>query len=369
MFLNFIKRKLIFEAKRKFASVEHIGELRSDTNTLIVSYRHELSDTQIYPFYFYKNRLIKNSKIKFQEIDLARILCLETNLKNKNVVRIYFQHGFMMENKQVVLCLEKLVETFPNAKIAFMDWFAPLHIQYSNDIDSFIDRYIKKQTFKNFDNYNNKTLGDTNLCDFYAKRFNLPEPTMQFKSPIGFESKIELWPNFYLSPQMVDLFLGPIPKFDGRSIDLHARIAVKGTPWYESMRNEAKNAIIKIKKDIVIVSEGRVKRHKFFSELKNSKFVFSPFGYGEICWRDYEAFATGALLIKPSMEHLVTDIDIFRDQETYLATKWDLKDLEENISKYIEDNINRREMTTRAFVEIKNKIVGNDFVDQISLAN
>ena len=51
--------------------------------------------------------------------------------------------------------------------------------------------------------------------------------------------------------------------------------------------------------------------------------VLSPFGWGEICTRDFEAFAYGATLIKPTMEHAITYPNWYIPNETYLPLDWD----------------------------------------------
>jgi len=366
MYLNFIKRRLVFDAKRRFSSVNSLHELNTNTNTLIVNYRHELSNTQIYPFYFYRDILKKQHGIQFQEvsIDLVNTSASSSMRGGTNVKRIYFQHGFMMSNEEVVKKLELLSATFPQAKIAFMDWFAPLHIRYSNSIDPYIDSYIKKQTFTNFANYNKPTIGDTNLSDYYAKRHNIDLPGMTFIAPVGFEKKLRLWPNFYLSPQMVDLFLGKFPSVQSRPIDLHARIASKGDAWYQAMRSESIQAVKNLS-GIKIASEGRVKRNKFFAELRNSKIVFSPFGYGEVCWRDYEAYATGSLLIKPSVDHLKTSDNSFVEGETYVGINWDLSDFEEKLNKFLAEDC-REKIARNAFEYHRGQILGTEISDLIA---
>lgn len=57
----------------------------------------------------------------------------------------------------------------------------------------------------------------------------------------------------------------------------------------------------------------------------------SPFGWGEICYRDFETLISGAVLIKPSMEHLQTYPNIYIPNETYIPVDWNLSDLEEKL--------------------------------------
>ena len=64
-------------------------------------------------------------------------------------------------------------------------------------------------------------------------------------------------------------------------------------------------------------------------ELRTAAGVLSPFGYGEECLRDFEAVVHGAVLIKPSMDHVETWPDIYRPWRTYFPCRWDASDLSE----------------------------------------
>ena len=360
--LNFLKRKVSYKLKKKLKNIANTDSTPSNMNTLLVSTKHELSETMLYPFYWYESDL-KKQGIRFCEIVTSDLVTEAKQSPKQNVnvqpqiKRIFFQAEFEMEAGLLKSTLSYLQTIYPNAKIAFMDWYAPLHIRPAEFVDAFIDVYIKKQTYRNFSDYAKPTIGDTNLSDYYAKRHNLLLETMQFNPPKGIEDKIVLWSNFGLSPQMVDLFLGKKPSYTNRPIDLHARLAIKGVPWYEAMRQESKDAMDNLNlPNLNIASEGRVKRYKFFEEMTQSKLCFSPFGYGEICWRDYEAFATGALLLKPNMDHLEVLPDIFIPDETYISLDWDLSDFEEKVKHYVNDDSARKRIADNAFEAMQQSI-------------
>ncbi len=71
----------------------------------------------------------------------------------------------------------------------------------------------------------------------------------------------------------------------------------------------------------------------YFKELERSKVSISPFGWGEICYRDFEIMYNGGLLIKPSMDHLITFPDIFIADETYIKIRWDITDLYDTLDE------------------------------------
>lgn len=370
--LNFLKRKATFRLKKKLKNIANTASTPNNMNTLLVSTKHELSETMLYPFYWYESDLKKQS-IRFCEIVTSDLVMEATQSPKQSVnvqpqiKRIFFQAEFEMETGLLKKALEHLQNVYPNAKIAFMDWYAPLHIRPAEFVNEFIDVYIKKQTYRNLSDYAKPTIGDTNLSDYYAKRHNLPLETMQFNPPKGIEDKIVLWGNFGLSPQMVDLFFGEKPSYTKRPIDLHARLAIKGVPWYEAMRQESKDALDNLKlPNLNIASEGRVKRYKFFEEMTQSKLCFSPFGYGEICWRDYESFATGALLLKPNMHHLEVLPDIFIPDETYISLDWDLKDFKEKVKHYVNDDTARKRIADNAFDAMRASVSSVDLINKIA---
>lgn len=57
---------------------------------------------------------------------------------------------------------------------------------------------------------------------------------------------------------------------------------------------------------IATATGGRVNRGTYDKELTRSKIVVSPYGYGELCWRDYEAVCAGCMLVKPPCQYVET---------------------------------------------------------------
>jgi hypothetical protein len=87
----------------------------------------------------------------------------------------------------------------------------------------------------------------------------------------------------------------------------------------------------------VVAPIDRVSRAEYLDELLRSKIVVSPFGYGEICWRDFEAIICGAVLFKPDMSHVQTRPNVFIPYITYVPLKWDYSDLEEKSEYYLQN--------------------------------
>jgi hypothetical protein len=98
--------------------------------------------------------------------------------------------------------------------------------------------------------------------------------------------------------------------------------------------------------------------------LLRSKICVSPFGYGEICWRDFEAVCLGCLLIKPDMGHVRTAPDLFIPGVTYAPVRWDFSDLEEVCSHYLENEKERVQIAQRARETLLNALRPEWFADR-----
>ena len=81
---------------------------------------------------------------------------------------------------------------------------------------------------------------------------------------------------------------------------------------------------------------GRISSWKYTKELSKTIAMISPFGWGEICYRDFEAILNKNLLVKPDMKHLETWPNIYKD-EHYFKIDWDSLNLLD-IEKYIVKN-------------------------------
>ena len=114
------------------------------------------------------------------------------------------------------------------------------------------------------------------------------------------------------------------------------------------------------------MTETGVNQVQYLHELQNSKICFSPFGYGEVCWRDFEAVAHGAVLLKPDMSHIRTDPDIFIAGETYMPVAWNLSDFEDKVHELLNDAALRRRLTNNAFEVVHDYVAQNRFVEKMT---
>ena len=95
----------------------------------------------------------------------------------------------------------------------------------------------------------------------------------------------------------------------------------------------------------------KLPKQEYIQKLWSSKICLSPFGMGEICYRDFEAMQFGTLLLKPDQSCLETYPNPYIENETYIPVKHDWSDLIEvvedilenyNVYSHISDNFRKK---------------------------
>ena len=76
---------------------------------------------------------------------------------------------------------------------------------------------------------------------------------------------------------------------------------------------------------------------EFADVMRKSKCTLSPFGMGELCFRDFEIIQFGSVMIKPDMSKVITHPNIYIPYETYIPCALDWSDLIEKI-EWVKNN-------------------------------
>jgi len=272
------------------------------------------------------------------------------NMRNSDVIIIDSKfHKFWWENKN--LGEKAIIRDIKNLKKKCYK------VVYYDSTDSsgciqkevipYVDQYWKGQTLKNKDKYKINYIDHRIFTDFIHKKINnnIIEKKENFKKFSSYEiNKIKTawnssmtYYNFFsgklariATKYKLDCLLSreiKIKKYVHKRNNLiSCRIFSNYPNKLISWQRESSKEILKNICDTNLIS-----KNNYHKELKNSKMTFSPFGWGEICYRDFESFFAGSLLIKPSMEHLETWPNLYIDGKTYISCKWDLEDLLEKI--------------------------------------
>lgn len=252
----------------------------------------------------------------------------------------YFYKSFLDNNfEKISRTLDKIKKKCK--KLIYCDNEASLFI--NRKIYKHIDYYLKSKlpTDKNY--YSKKYYGLRVYTDFYNKNFKVTDQKENYsdildglelnKNILGWNNGIcdySLYSNYkrkifsYTHSKFILNFkLKKLKKIN----KLSARI---GQTYNRETINFQRNYLIQNLKNFTETK--RINKRNYFKEISESYSSISPFGWGEICYRDFEIFLNESMLIKPSMDHIQTWPNYYRDKETYIKFNWDFSDFEKIIS-------------------------------------
>ncbi|HTH27972.1 MAG TPA: hypothetical protein VL918_05845 [Sphingobium sp.] len=335
---------------------------RRGRKVLLVYVAHRLALQQFYPFFHYAH-LFRQAGIEF------RAMSFDAFAKAGAVpgADAYFvQYPELMPDRALSDVLARIRQARASAPIAFFDWFAPTDLRFADAVEPYVTAYAKKALLRDRSAYLRPTKGHSHLEDHYAARFGVTaSPPPEWSANGRILDRLTTAPAFWADAwylRKIERLAEPLAT-GVRDIDLHVRMATKGTPWYAAMRQEAANAAAALAGNVRLSPPDMTDHRTYMNELARSRLCFSPFGYGEICWRDYEAILSGAVLVKPDMSHIECAPDIYRANETYVSVRWDMGDLREKVEAALADPEGMRRMALAAFALIKRHLGGNGIVD------
>tara|TARA_Y100000590_G_C15660264_1_gene992312 strand:+ start:190 stop:1260 length:1071 start_codon:yes stop_codon:yes gene_type:complete len=94
-----------------------------------------------------------------------------------------------------------------------------------------------------------------------------------------------------------------------------------------------------------ITNTNRLNRRQYFKELNVSKLSISPFGWGEICIRDFETFICHSCLIKPDMSLVETWPNYYIKNKSYVSFNWNMEDFNDCINNILNQNKKIKEIS------------------------
>lgn len=220
----------------------------------------------------------------------------------------------------------------------------------------FVDRYVKNQLLRDRHAYQRQCYGGRLYTDFLHRTFgvcddNAGEPHLNHppsdadlgKLVVGWHYGFAHYGRFggflgqawFRAPALLPRWFPHVwtPPSARRPIAVSCRIGLRYT-----------RATIAHGRTMLVqrlaargVPSARVSKDAYFNELRQSLVAVSPFGYGEICYRDFEAVLSGAAMMKQEMTHLETWPDFWVPGETYLPFAWDGADFDARLDAALGD--------------------------------
>lgn len=134
-------------------------------------------------------------------------------------------------------------------------------------------------------------------------------------------------------------FLAAVPELAARrstAVHFAGTVTYSGTE-VETHRRMAVEVCRKIPRGVGHCGRYFDKIDRYIASLLASRCVLSPWGWGEACHRDYEAWALGAIVIKPDSDYVEGWPDVYRSGETYLSCRPDWADVPELVDRVKRD--------------------------------
>jgi Glycosyl transferases group 1 len=238
-------------------------------------------------------------------------------------------------------------------RLIYFDGDDDVNVQWHGVIAA-VDLYVKKHVFADPLTYTKRFIGKSNLTDHAARHHGVSFADDIIPDSGGLPAsalpKIHLGWNIALDDVLVELAQDvdamPHPP---RDIDLSSRGYVKPEVWTHPFRNGALERMEALGGRFkVLAPRDRVPKDIYYQEMLRSRICVSPFGFGEICWRDFEAILCGCLLVKPDMGHVSSLPDLFVPGVTYAPVRWDYSDLEQVCAEYLGDEAKRSRLVAEA---------------------
>ncbi len=218
-----------------------------------------------------------------------------------------------------------------------------------------VDLFCKNQIFSDTSNYLKSFYGGRIYTDYYNREFGVIDEICDFDNELYIPPAAELnkirisWNSAFGQyghgiRSSVDRMLGhniPVlfkqlytlfPPSAERPLDISCRVGLSHKR--NSVLFQRQRLLDTITK-VWPVEGSRVNRSKYWTELKKSKVVCSPFGWGEIAYRDFEVFLCGGALLKPNLSHMRTWPELYKQDETFISVRWDMSDLQEKVENLL----------------------------------
>jgi len=279
------------------------------------------------------------------------------------LVRKY--HDGKTSDSNIISDLLELRKNF--SKIIYFDDSAAASIAFFCAFP-YVDEYWKRSTLSDKSLYKKKFYGGHLFSDYYHSKHNIDDESQTFFNPVSnneidlkklkiawnigigvfplngdsildkqylmtrrFIAAMTILPNIQPVYMLISRYFERMKKelekevsFDKKMRKLSSRFMSAN---YRKSIGFQRKLLIKKTAEKKFFLVGNIKKKEFIQETFKAFGILSPFGWGEICYRDFEAALGGSYLIKPDMSHINTWPNIY-SEDMYYSLKWDLSNLD-----------------------------------------
>jgi Glycosyl transferases group 1 len=300
------------------------------------------------PFADERHLLKRQFGINLKSVRAETLAEIQAGCKTDNSDVVFLFPSWRESASEIDRVVREIRDEKPQRKLIFVDPFAQTSSNFFQVLP-YVDLFLKRQRPRDLSEYQQGFIGGSRFTASIAESgIELNNWSVSSEVPTAYEHRIVTGWSLGTATRFRRALL---PRFGfsrryPKTIDVFCRMSL-GTQqqkeWYCDYRIAAVEALQPLVQDYNLAAsarfaeEGFIPRRQYEQELKGSRIVFSPFGWGETCWRDFEAICYECLLVKPSMEYIDIEPNIFIPEETYVPVQWDLADLEEKCRYYLEN--------------------------------
>lgn len=321
-----------------------------------------LSRSQIHPFRFFRSELSRELDLEVCELNLPALGKLDFKQANQYdlvflQLKIGASPGLKFNDALRAIDRPKIVlddrDSTGNCGFTAMKW---------------CDLYVKNQTLIDRSQYALDFLNGRFHAEEIARLHDPSRPAPAWLGvPLQLENRLITGWNLGTAPELATRTTRASIRH--RPIDVNYRADLSKPQnfwWYQKHRALAMQAVQGLTTRWTVVAEPKhLTRPDYQAELQQSKICVSPWGHGEVCYRDFEAILCGALLVKPVMNHLETRPNIFLAGRTYAPVQADFSDLAEVCEYYLAHPQERERMVAEAWAHYRAYFERAVFVDQM----
>lgn len=362
-----LKQSLRF---RLFEPLRYLGELARPSRQLrlllLSDQANYTSEQQFAPLIERRAEIRERLGVVFQRALVADALALPRLLRAYDVVGLKL--GFRTPAPEALRIARALRAALSSsARMVYFDGEDDLGVQWPGLLP-LVELYVKKHVFRDRREYLKPRIGKSNLTDYVARNFGasfagdiIPVTEPVAEAQLG---KIAPGWNVGLDDPIRRLYAGARAR--AKDIDVVCRAGVDARSWIYPLRAPVMAGLDSMKRAYrVLTPEARVPQAQYYEEMLRSEVCVSPFGYGEICWRDFEAVVCGCVLVKPDMSHVETEPDIFVPEETYVPVRWDYADLVPTLEGLLADPARRERIRANAMAALRGYLARDAVLERL----
>ncbi len=256
----------------------------------------------------------------------------------------------------------------------------------------YVKRYIKGQLYKNRDLYRKNLFRNRYFSDYYQKNFKIEtdikfnfcklKPTYDHKVFLGWNlgvgnffdiirhsnyDKLVCLSKLFFLKDKTELFDYCLTnrKIGNKKFDLFFKLSSRVRNEKKSIhyqRQYVQNFLNK-KYDLDIF-KNKMSHKNYLTNLMNSKISVGCFGWGEICYREFEATRMGTAFVYPNLQYIETWPNIFVDGKTHKNYELDFSNLQESIDFLLDNKVIRDEMVYNSQT-VLNEVYSNNGLNYI----